>query len=275
MEVTYKMQQLTCPFCGSNQLIEKDIDLFLCDHCKSEFIINRDKHVINYKKRIAELEAENKRLHMKLDASLKQRKMAFENAKYERKSGIIRTLIESMGRDGIIGIVSLLILFTVAISSSFNITSSTKRHEENVKHLESVVQQIQDDIDAGRYDEALIKTESIRGNNYSHEDDKRWDNTRNKLVKDINDAKEKARLETVLTAPDKSTSLKGKRYEDVKSLFENAGFINITVSKSEKESGVFDKPKDVERVVINGQDSFKKGDEFPLDARVIIYYYTK
>ena len=275
MEVTYKMQQLTCPFCGSNQLIEKDIDLFLCDHCKSEFIINRDKHVINYKKRIAELEAENKRLHMKLDASLKQRKMAFENAKYERKSGIIRTLIESMGRDGIIGIVSLLILFTMAISSSFNITSSTKRHEENVKHLESVVQQIQDDIDAGRYDEALIKTESIRGNNYSHEDDKRWDNTRNKLVKDINDAKEKARLETVLTAPDKSTSLKGKRYEDVKSLFENAGFINITVSKSEKESGVFDEPKDVERVVINGQDSFKKGDEFPLDARVIIYYYTK
>ncbi|MBQ8688173.1 MAG: hypothetical protein IJ512_06445 [Ruminococcus sp.] len=68
---------------------------------------------------------------------------------------------------------------------------------------------------------------------------------------------------------------KGAYYEQVKIELENAGFTNIElVVQEDLITGWITKDGSVERVSINGEDDFHKGDIFPKDASVLITYHS-
>ena len=67
----------------------------------------------------------------------------------------------------------------------------------------------------------------------------------------------------------------GDYYEQVKMELENAGFTNIEfVVQEDLIIGLLTKDGSVERVSINGEEDFRKGDIFPKDAVVLITYHT-
>lgn len=75
--------------------------------------------------------------------------------------------------------------------------------------------------------------------------------------------------------PFSASDLKGENYEQVVADLENAGFSDITVTKQEDLiTGLFTKDGSVEKVSINGDSNFDKGDIFPEKAKVIVIYHT-
>ncbi len=69
---------------------------------------------------------------------------------------------------------------------------------------------------------------------------------------------------------------KGKKYEDVVSLLKNMGFINIQVQNlRDVIFGIFSKEGQVERITINGNEDYKKGDWIDIQAEILITYHGK
>lgn len=61
------------------------------------------------------------------------------------------------------------------------------------RELEALVDEIQDDIDDGNFDEAYIKAQSIiYTENWSHEIEDKWENTRKEVIKQIIEAEKEA-----------------------------------------------------------------------------------
>lgn len=75
--------------------------------------------------------------------------------------------------------------------------------------------------------------------------------------------------------PFSASALKGENYEQVVADLENAGFSDITVTKQEDLiTGFLTKEGSVEKVSINGDSDYDKGDIFPEKAKVIVIYHT-
>ena len=269
------LENLQCPACGSRELKEIDVDTFKCPHCGMSFMLSgRDEHVIDYKKRIKELEAETEQLRQQLNAKIVQTKMAYDDAEKERKTILPRAFAKMLKEDGFL-IYAVGILFLMLIILSLQEPLSEFQHTRRVKALEKSVSEIQQDIDEGRYGEALVKTESIRGDNYNTEDTKRWESTRKALIKQIEEEKAKANNYTIIAMPERSARYVGEPYESVVSKLTSAGFTNIVTKEADQKSGLFHSAKDVNEISVRGTMSFEKGEEFPSNAEIIIYYYPE
>ena len=258
------LENLQCPACGSRELQEIDVDTFKCPYCGTSFVLNkRDKNIIEYKKTIKKLEAENERLRMK-----------YEDADKERKILIPRTLANFFSRDSEF---ALYIMFVgiVFLGALAYWGGRYAIHLFNVRSLEKNVVEIQQDIDEGRYGEALVKTESIRGDNYDKEDTKRWESTRKELINQIEKEEAKANNYTLIAMPERSARYVDEPYESVVSNLTSAGFTNIVVKEADQKAGLFHSAKDVKEISVRGAMSFEKGEEFPSDAEIIIYYYPE
>lgn len=92
----------------------------------------------------------------------------------------------------------------------------------------------------------------------------------------VSDAKEiKDAIKGEARTPLKASKCDGENYEKIKKEFELAGFTNITAKGNGKlKIGLLHKEGDVETVSINGKNNFGKGDNFPVDAEIIITYYS-
>lgn len=78
-----------------------------------------------------------------------------------------------------------------------------------------------------------------------------------------------------LQVPESSSEIPGKKYTDVVTLFEKAGFAKVETEKvKDLVIGWLKKEGDVEEVSINGDTTFTKGDEFPADASVVVRYHA-
>lgn len=68
---------------------------------------------------------------------------------------------------------------------------------------------------------------------------------------------------------------RGENYNQVISELENNGFSNIEcIEQKDLVTGWLKDDGDVEKVTINGNSKFEKGDIFPKDAKIIITYHT-
>ena len=75
-----------------------------------------------------------------------------------------------------------------------------------------------------------------------------------------------------LNAPASSSSLEGRSYQEVVSLFEDAGFINVTTTTT-GASGAAGTVSEVRIGGLFGESDFSAGDTFAFDAGVEITYY--
>ena len=80
----------------------------------------------------------------------------------------------------------------------------------------------------------------------------------------------------IVSAPDSESNLKGKNYQDVKTLFLKAGFFNIELNGLEdlsannlKQDGI------VTEISIDGNNSFNSFDSYFADAKIVIRYHSQ
>lgn len=75
--------------------------------------------------------------------------------------------------------------------------------------------------------------------------------------------------------PVSSYGAEGENYEDVETMFENAGFTSVT-AKGEGDliAGLLHKEGDVDSVAVDGSTTFSKGDWVSPDAKVTIRYHS-
>ncbi|HEM5996805.1 TPA: DUF4839 domain-containing protein [Streptococcus suis] len=64
-------------------------------------------------------------------------------------------------------------------------------------------------------------------------------------------------------------------YQSVQKQLEDAGFENVSTQKIEDLTfGIFTKDGEIEKVTVNGNESFSKGDLFEKDVSITIHYHT-
>ena len=179
-----------------------------------------------------------------------------------------------------------LIMFLVSFGGLHYMSYMDKKEEKELEEsLNATVVEIQADLDNERFDSALVKANSlIFDERIDKEKSKKWNERRKELVKEITDLKiQKSREETtippeksIVKMSESSKDYKGDNYKDVQKRLEADGFYFINTEQLEDIIiGLTTDEGDVEKVSINGVTKFKKGDEFPADADVVITYHTK
>ncbi|HEM6145307.1 TPA: DUF4839 domain-containing protein [Streptococcus suis] len=64
-------------------------------------------------------------------------------------------------------------------------------------------------------------------------------------------------------------------YQSVQKQLEDAGFENVSTQKIEDLTfGIFTKDGEIEKITVNGKESFSKGDLFEKDVSITIHYHT-
>ena len=67
----------------------------------------------------------------------------------------------------------------------------------------------------------------------------------------------------------------GRNYQDVVTMFENAGFTNIqTEGKGDLKTGLLHDEGDVDEVSINGDVKYNQDAWYPLDAKIVVRYHS-
>ena len=85
------------------------------------------------------------------------------------------------------GSILLLVLFLGLLAILY--LAEIKPNAEKANELDSLVVEIRQDISDGNYNEALLKTNKVRFKNGSTEDEVKWDQIRETLIKEIEDAR--------------------------------------------------------------------------------------
>lgn len=115
---------------------------------------------------------------LKIEAIYQAKKQEIENLKEELRKKAKKLNIS------LIMMVAVLAL-GIAVAVFFGTKSEQKKRDD----LDSLVIEIQQDIEDGNYNEALLKTNRVRLKDGSAEDEVKWDQIRERLIKKIEDAK--------------------------------------------------------------------------------------
>jgi len=98
----------------------------------------------------------------------------------------------------------LIPIFALVLIGIFGMTKIQNSQKEKASiaeeaALQLVVQEIQEDISAGRYDEAIVKANGLYyTSGYSNEIKKKWNSTRNALIDEIEAARKQTEQETMV-----------------------------------------------------------------------------
>lgn len=199
-----KMYQLNCPACGATVEIEQDRKSCYCSYCGSKIYMDDGvKRVeitknINYHKtytdeaRIRESEAKER---------MQDKKYAADKEKWERKE-------KSKSRAAIRGFLIAaicVVAYFLFIEVYFN--SEKKASDKQEAELQTIVEEVMVDIENGDFESAHIKAETIYyTEGWSSEIEDKWDATRKELIKQIEDAEEKAEKEAKAAEKEKKKS---------------------------------------------------------------------
>ena len=250
--------KLKCPQCDADLEIENGIDLFYCKYCGCRLMLDgQNKYVVAAKVRQKEVEHER----YKMNFAAQEKEKDYKREKESNKNLLV----------GFIAFFAIMALIFIVTTASGNM--SVRREEHKLEKIENEVRTL---ISQGRYDEALTRVEQIRyENDWSTEPKKKWDKTREALIKEIK-SKQKTYVEDFgIAVPLSSSDAKGMNYKDVVKKLEEAGFTNIQTVRLNEKPGLFNKAgvDDVKQISIAEDKSFKAGTKFISDSSVIISYY--
>lgn len=178
-EKTVNIKSLKCPACGADLDPTGRIDVMYCEYCGTKILLDgQDADTLKAKVDVEKVNAK-KHLISEINETVRRKHVIdAEQAEKERKDSW-KTLLPALG---------LLLICLVFVFSSTG--KSEKKSQQQVSVLEQTVVEIQQDIDAGRYDEALIKANGLYYTaNYSSDEEKRWNNQRESLIKLIEEKK--------------------------------------------------------------------------------------
>lgn len=163
-----ELKKLKCPECGAN--FESDEKVSFCSHCGAKLFFDDGTKNINYNYNYkTEDVAKIREIEVNRELELNKR--------------------QELSRDGIkfaLGVILLIAFFVILFMSIYN---KSKSQEEE---LQSIVNEIYNDINAENYDSALIKAQSLYLTDvWSSEQEEKWNSTRESLIQLIEEKMKK------------------------------------------------------------------------------------
>ena len=171
-----------CPNCGANLEVRSDIDTFFCQYCGSKIIIsNQSREVLNAKLQEKRLAQKSEMADKVLD-SLNKRSMRKEEERRKRQ------------KSARIGLIFSVLFLILAMGGLYLLEYKEKKEsfaeEEALLALSQVIQQ---NIDNGQWDEALVNANQLQyTSGYSNEVKRKWNNTREAYISIINEGKKES-----------------------------------------------------------------------------------
>ena len=169
-----------CPHCGATLTIENGIDSFFCQYCGTRLILaNQSAEAIKAK---AAKQKQEHRENMTDKVINHFNEIAARRAaekerqrKYSKRAAIFS-----------------LIFFLIGVGLFFAYSNMQKKQSQSEEaDLQLQLELIEEDINSGDYDKALVKANNLfYTSGYSQDVKKKWDNTRATLIKQIEEAKE-------------------------------------------------------------------------------------
>lgn len=155
-----EIKKLTCPECGAN--FESDEKVSFCSHCGAKLFFDDGTKTVNYNYNYkTEDVAKIREIEVNRELELNKR----QNESLEWKKFVI-------------GAIVFIAFFVILFMSIYNKSKSQE------KELQSIVDSIYVDINAGNYDSALIKAKSLYLTDvWSNEQEEKWNSTRESLIK--------------------------------------------------------------------------------------------
>lgn len=174
-----KMYQLKCPTCGGNIEIEENRNSCFCSYCGAKTYVNDE----TYKAEITK----NINYHKTYTDEAKIRKIESEERKYAAEQN-------SKNRSAlwtILVILACAIGYFVLFNGFFDSAKEASDHQE--QELQTIVDDVLQDIEDENFDEAYIKAEKIRyTENWSSEIEDKWDSIRKEIIEQIKKAEKGA-----------------------------------------------------------------------------------
>ncbi len=181
-----RMYLLECPACGAKVEMETDRKSCFCTYCGNKvYLDDGTKRVeitknINYHKTYTD---EAKIRDIESRERMYDKKLAADEAHEKRK--------HKANRNSWLGLIAYAIVILVIGSVFF--TSQKRESDNQEKALQSIVNEIMQDINDGNYSSAHIKVESLYYTaGWSDDIEKKWDATRKELIKQIDAAEDAA-----------------------------------------------------------------------------------
>lgn len=159
---------IKCPHCGADLTINDGIDVFYCDYCGGQIIMNGlSDAAYESRTKIKNMEHKEKMLDKR-----------YEHEKYTEQKKV-QELLRDLG-------IVIAVVFVVIIC--FNISSN-----KNEKEYNRIVTEVQQDIAKGNFDSAYVTAQKLVYPDSSEKEKKqKWDNTRRELINQIIEAEKEA-----------------------------------------------------------------------------------
>jgi len=144
-------------------------------------------------------------------------------------------------------------------------------HKINVHKLEKQVEVVEELIELGDYDTALLEAEQIcLTDDWDSDETAKWENIRILLIERIEE--QRGTNEGKVKIP--NIDYEDKQYTEIINAFINAGFTNVTSENAhDLITGWITKEGTVIDVTINGNTDYRKGSYIEPDAVIIVRYH--
>ena len=177
-----KIYQLRCPACGGTIEVEKNRDSCFCTYCGTKVYIDDEIHKVEITKNI--------NYHKTYTDEAKIRKIESEERNQERKYAAEREERKSKKWSALI-VIACIIGYFVLFDGYFD--SKKEASDRQEQELQTIVDEVMQDIKDGNFDEAYIKAEKIRHTAaWSSEIEEKWDATRKEIINQIKKAEKEA-----------------------------------------------------------------------------------
>ena len=165
-----KVKIITCPACGANIEVKKELEFCYCTYCGAKLEVDKGNRTINV----------NKNINMNKQTS--------HTTRYINEAEVIKVHSKEKERKTEKKLSVFLIIILIVVFGLIMKGGEKKSIEQEAK-LEALVAEIMIDIENEDFKEAYVKANLLYYTvDYSSEIEEKWDNTREAVLKKIEEA---------------------------------------------------------------------------------------
>lgn len=169
--------QLKCPNCGADLDAEDGIESFFCKYCGTKIVLQGQSDAA---------------IKAKANVQIADRVVAMRDKRYEYKRYKAEQARKEQeeSRKRLPFVLGILFVIIIACFITLGVMVRQERSERQVKQLQTVLAQIQKDINSGDYEGAMIKANQLYYTaTNSSELREQWDSTRESVIQTIQEAR--------------------------------------------------------------------------------------
>lgn len=198
-----------------------------------------------------------------------KRELKYQERQHKRELKYAERQANKEERESFKAMLLLLGIAIALIASSYAMLVFPEKKIE--KNLEKIVDQVEELIEEGEYEEALRKADKIVYDGDGKDSKKKWDKVRDSMIQRIGEAEAKSMGKVRIP----TTDFDGEQYDKVVNAFKVAGFTNVNAQKkTDLITGWINHEGEVFEVLIDGSKKYNGGDYVEEDVEVVIRYHA-